>query len=71
MNEEKKVEIKSLLLSLWDSHEDKTLLAKEVMEGYIFGKYSTNEHYNIDEIMLVVDEINVEKLPSEESQIIE
>jgi len=62
MEELKKLEIKNLLLSLWDS-KDKAELCQDIMNGYIFGGYASNEHYNIDDITAIYDEIYLEKNP--------
>jgi len=40
MNDLKRQEIKELIISLWDSYEDKTELAKHIENGYIFGEYA-------------------------------
>lgn len=71
MNEQKRLEIKTLLDSRFE--EDKTELCKEIMMGYIFGPYGTNEHYSIDEINSLWDELYLEKnpLPIVEEPIIE
>lgn len=61
MNEEKRQEIKTLILSLWDKYEDTSLIATEVMNGYIFGTYSSDEHYLVDDIAAIVSEIVLEK----------
>lgn len=63
MDELKKAQIKDILLKEWDNYPNKTELAKMVEEGFIFGKYASNEHYNIDAIVAIVDEIELEKNP--------
>lgn len=63
MNDLKRQEIKNLIISLWDNYEDKTELAKNVENGYIFGEYGENEHYRIDDIVAIIAEVNLEKNP--------
>lgn len=63
MTDEKKLQIKQIMLAEWDNYQDKHELAKMVEEGFIFGKYASNEHYNIDEIVAIADEIELEKNP--------
>jgi hypothetical protein len=48
MDSLKRQEIKNLMISLWESYQDKVELAKHVMYGYINGTYASNEHYPID-----------------------
>jgi len=64
MDEFKKLEIKNLIDSRWE--EDKVELCSDIMTGYIFGKYAENEHYSIDEINAVWDELYAEKNPAPE-----
>jgi len=61
MDDNKKLEIKNIIDSRYN--EDKNSLCKDVMEGYIFGKYSHNEHYSIDEIINIYNELYLEKNP--------
>jgi len=61
MDESKKLEIKNIIDSRWE--EDKVELCKDIELGYIFGKYAHNEHYSIDEIVNIWDEIYLEKNP--------
>jgi hypothetical protein len=63
MDQEKRDEIKAILLKEWDSYPDKTKLANMVIEGYIFGKYAHSEHYLIEDILPIVQEIEKEKTP--------
>lgn len=46
MTEEKRIEVKNLIKTEWNK---KTPM--EIMEGYIFGAYGDNEHYNVDEMV--------------------
>ena len=68
MTDEKKLQIKEIMLKEWDNYQDKHELASMVEEGFIFGKYGTSEHYNIDEIVAIVDEIELEKNPPTEEK---
>lgn len=63
MNEQKQIEIKDLIYTLWDSYEDKSQMAKDIEYGYIFGLYANNEHYSIDEITRLIKEVDLEKNP--------
>ncbi len=63
MNDLKRQEIKDLIISLWDSYEDKTELAKEIERGYIFKPYGENEHYMIDSLVALIKEVDLEKNP--------
>lgn len=70
MEELKKLQIKEIMLKEWDNYPNKTELCKMIEEGFIFGKYAQNEHFNIDELVAIADEIELEKNPpkSEEEQ---
>ena len=70
MTDEKKLQIKEIMLKEWDNYPNKTELAKMIEEGFIFGKYASNEHYQIDELVAIANEIELEKNPpkSEEEQ---
>lgn len=63
---EKPAEIKDVLLAEWDKYDTTLELATAVMNGYIFGKYASNEHYQIDDIVALAKEIELEKNPKEE-----
>jgi len=66
MDENKKLEIKNLIISQWDIPKQE--LCNGIMMGYIFGPYATNEHYIIDEINSIYNEVYVEKNPIIESE---
>jgi len=66
MIDEKRVEIKALIDSRWS--EDKTELCKEIMMSYIFGPLGNNEHYSIDEIVGIWQELYDEKNPAPEPE---
>lgn len=61
MDELKREEIRGLLLQEWDNYPDKIALANKVMNGYIFGQYAHSEHYTVQEILSIVNEIEKEK----------
>jgi len=65
VTEAKRKEIKDILLKEWDVAIDRTTLATETMEGFIFGKYATSEHYPIDLFTEIIAEIDLEKNPEE------
>lgn len=69
MTEEKRQEIKNLIDSRFE--EDKTTLCRDIEQGYIFGTYAENEHYNIDEIVSIWNELYLEKNPIPEPDPIE
>jgi len=69
-------QIKSIILKEWDNYQKPilgesglTVLARDIVNGFIFGKYGKNEHYNIDEIVGIIDEVRVEKEPEEDTEI--
>ena len=66
MTEEKRQEIKNLIDSRFE--EDKTTLCRDIEQGYIFGTYADNEHYNIDEIVSIWNEVYLEKNPIPEPE---
>jgi len=68
MEELKKLQIKEIMLKEWDNYPNKTDLCKMIEEGFIFGKYAENEHYSIDEISAIADEIELEKNPPTPSE---
>jgi hypothetical protein len=61
MTEEKRQEIKNLIDSRFE--EDKTTLCRDIEQGYIFGTYAENEHYNIDDIVAIYNEVESEQNP--------
>jgi len=69
MTEEKRQEIKNLIDSRFE--EDKTTLCRDIEQGYIFGTYADNEHYNIDEIVSIWNEVYLEKNPIPEPEPVE
>ena len=62
VTEEKRKEIKEVLLKEWDSADNRHALANSVMEGYIFGKYAQSEHYPIELFNEIIAEIDAEKV---------
>jgi hypothetical protein len=53
--------MKDIIIKEWDNYADKYELANMVMEGFIFGKYATSEHYPIDDIVAICKEVDAEK----------
>lgn len=43
--------------------DNQELTSEEVMNGYIFGTYSNNEHYSIDEIQAIKNTVVVLTTP--------
>lgn len=68
MNENKKLQIKEIMLAEWDNYTSKLDLCRMVEEGFIFGKYAQNEHYLIDELIAIAKEIELEKNPPQETE---
>jgi hypothetical protein len=71
MNEQKQIQIKEKINFLWEDYEDKVALAKHIEYAYIFGDYADNEHYSIDEITNLIKEVDLEKNPLPEPEIVE
>lgn len=69
MTGEKRQEIKNLIDSRFE--EDKTTLCRDIEQGYIFGTYADNEHYNIDEIVDIWNEVYSERNPIPEPDLVE
>ena len=69
MTGEKRQEIKNLIDSRFE--EDKNALCRDIEQGYIFGTYADNEHYNIDEIVSIWNEVYLEKNPIPEPEPVE
>ena len=69
MTEEKRQEIKNLIDSRFE--EDKNALCRDIEQGYIFGTYADNEHYNIDEIVDIWNELYLEKNPIPEPDLVD
>lgn len=63
MTENKKVEILAFINVEWDNYPDKSEMAKEIEHSYIFGPLGHSEHYSIDEIISLINEVELEKNP--------
>ena len=61
MEDLKRVEIKQHIVEQWDIFDYKNELAADVKMKYIFGPYANNEHWNIDAIWEIVQEVEAEK----------
>ena len=66
MTDEKKLQIKGIMLTEWDNYTSKIDLCRMIEEGFIFGKYANNEHFLLEELMIIADEIELEKNPPTE-----
>lgn len=70
MTDEKKSQIKEIILKDWENYQGEVngenglaVLAKDIMNGFIFGKYANDEHYNVDAIVAIIKEVELEKNP--------
>jgi len=63
ISDEKKIEIKLAIEQHWNDFYTATELANYVDLGYIFGLFGYNEHYMIDDIMMLIQEVQLEKNP--------
>lgn len=63
ISEAKIAEIKAIINTEWDTFYTEEQLARHIEQGYIFGIYSNNEHYQIDFIMGLIKEVYLEKNP--------
>ena len=63
LTEIKRVELKAKVLLLWDNFDTREELARDMEQWYIFWKYSNNEHFSIDDIMAIINEVYLEKNP--------
>ena len=59
----KKEELKNAIRFLWDEFYTKEELEQDIELGYIFGKYASNQHFQREWIMELIDEIELEKAP--------
>jgi len=48
----------------WNKFYTKEDLAKDIEQGFIFGPYGHNEHFQIDRIMQIINEVEFGKLQS-------
>lgn len=53
MDDNKRAEIKAII----EADIDNENICKEIELGYIFGTYGNNEHYRIDDIVAIRNEI--------------
>lgn len=63
ISEEKIAEIKAIINTEWDTFYTELELAEHIEEGYIFGTYAYNEHYQRDLIIGLIKEVDLEKNP--------
>lgn len=57
MDENKILEIKNIAIEKINNSENIADIARDIEQGFIFGKYANNEHYNIDDIVRIVNEV--------------
>lgn len=65
ISEAKITEIKGVINTEWDTFYTAEELAAHIEDGYIFGTYADNEHYQRDFIMGLIKEVDLEKNPPE------
>ena len=53
--------VKEVINQQWDTFYTAEELAEDIEQGFIFGKYSNNEHYSKDWILSLIQEVEVEK----------
>ena len=63
ISESKIIEIKGHINTYFDDFYTELELAEHIEEGYIFGTYANNEHYQRDFIMGLIKEVDLEKNP--------
>jgi hypothetical protein len=63
MEDNKKLEIKAVVVTEFDNYPTKIDLGREIESGFIFGKYANNEHYSITELLDIILEVEQEKNP--------
>ena len=63
--------IKEVIITQWDKFETKDALANHIEEGFIFGLYANNEHYQKSLIIDLINEVEISKTTIEESTLIE
>lgn len=63
LTEEKKVEIIATINANWDEFYTASELAHFIEQGYIFGPLGESEHFKIDDIMALINEVELEKNP--------
>lgn len=69
--DEKRAEIKALVILNWDEFYTKEELTEDVELGYIFGKYASNQHFSKEWIMDIINEVELEKNPPIEEVVVE
>jgi hypothetical protein len=71
MTEGKKIQILALINQHWDDFYTASELASYLENGFIFGEFGDNEHYKRDEFMLFINEVELEKNPLPEPEVVE
>ena len=60
MELEKQSEIKSIVENIKELEKSERP-AMEIMEGYIWGKYAHHQHYRVEDIQAILDEVKIAK----------
>lgn len=68
LTEDKKVELIATINANWDEFYTKEELARFIEAGYIFGPLGENEHFKIDDIIALINEVDLEKNPLPEPE---
>jgi hypothetical protein len=63
MSEAKKIEILAFINAEWNDFDTKVEMGKEIEHSYIFGPLGQNQHFNIDDIMSLINEVDLQKNP--------
>jgi hypothetical protein len=60
---EQAIRVKAIINQQWETFYTAEELAEDIEQGFIFGKYSNNEHYSKAWIMELIIEVENEKNP--------
>ena len=62
LGQAKATEIRSIVEKVREI-EKKPGTAMEIMEGYCWGRYANHQHYRVEDIQCIVEEVRREKAP--------
>ena len=71
LTEELKVEILAFINANWDEYYTASEMAKDIEHNFIFGPDGQNIHLKIDDIMALIKEVELEKNPLPEPEVVE
>ena len=71
LTEELKVEILAFIHLNWDEYYTASEMAKAIEHQYIFGPDGQNIHLKIDDIMALIKEVDLEKNPIPEPDLVQ